>query len=237
MVGIELREPVSALTHGFGCLLAVVGTVVLWRRARRGPGPRTSFHVFGVCLIACYGLSSRYHGAIAAEERVLELRRFDHIGIYLLIAGTYTPIACGLLEGRWRRLTLVVPWSAAAIGAGVLLVRGLLPTWASTSIYLALGWGAVLICLELVRRHPHRWIAPILYGGSFYSVGAVINLFKWPEPWPGTFGAHELFHVFVMSGSFCHYLFMLRVADRAAAPRAEEAGLADVAVVGGLAAG
>ncbi len=233
MVGLELREPASALTHGLGCLLAIAGTFVLWRRAGHGRGPRFSLLVFGVCMIVCYALSTRYHGAIAPEERVLQLRRFDHVGIYLLIAGTYTPIAFGLLQGRWRRLTLLVAWMSAGLGTGVMLFLGLLPCWASTLIYLGLGGGAVLICVELRRRHPRRWLAPIVWGGVFYSVGAMINLAKWPDLWPGAFGAHDLFHLFVMAGSFSHYRFMLGVADRAEGRRrspAEAASTLDAPV-------
>jgi hemolysin III len=223
MLGVEFREPASTLTHGLGCVLAVLGTVVLSRRRGCDRGRRVSLLIFGLSLIACFGLSTRYHGACVSDDAVLFLRRLDHIGIYGLIAGTYTPIAWGLMRGRWRRVTLAVAWGAALMGAGTLLVGGLLPIWLSTAIYLALGWGALFMCVEIARRHPPGLILPVVQGGVLYSVGAVINLAKWPILWPGVFEAHEVFHLFVMAGSACHYAFILRVVAVPSAPAREMA--------------
>jgi hemolysin III len=165
--------------------------------------------VYGVALVTCYAASARYHAAIGPPERVAALRRLDHVGIHLLIAGTYTPVATILLRGAWRRGTLIVAWLAAFAGCAVVLTRGILPSWLSTTLYLGLGWGAYFAYREMHKRHPASALRPILDGGILYSLGAVINLAGWPAPWPGVIGAHELLHLFVLAGSFTHFTFIL----------------------------
>src|SRR5262249_29890350 len=114
---LDLREPVSALSHGLGVALALPGMILLWRRTRPGRGTRLSLLVYGLGLTLCYGCSATYHGIQGSPDRVAFYRLLDHIGIYLLIAGTYTPVASVLLEGPWRQGTLVLAWGCAAGGA------------------------------------------------------------------------------------------------------------------------
>jgi hemolysin III len=204
---LTLREPFSALSHAAGVLLAVPGTILLWRLGE-SPGRRRAAVTFGICLTFCYAASTHYHAADGPPEWIAFLRRLDHVGIHLLIAGTYTPLAGILLTGRWRRRTLALTWLAAGVGSVVLLAHGVLPTWLSTTVYLGLGWGAVFVYREIGRRHPDRDIRPLLLGGVLYSVGAIINLSGWPAPWPGWIGAHELLHLFVLAGSLTHYTFI-----------------------------
>jgi hemolysin III len=209
---LGLREPVSALTHAVGLALAVPGTILLGRRRGADRGRQASLMIYGLSLVACYAASARYHAAGGPPERIDLLRRLDHCGIHLLIAGTYTPIVWTLLRGRSRALTLLLAWAAAGAGAAILWRHGILPAGLSTSIYLGLGWGAVFVYREIRRLHPERDLRPILCGGILYSVGAIINLLEWPVPWPGVVGAHEIFHGFVLAGSLSHYGFMLRLA-------------------------
>jgi hemolysin III len=210
----ELREPFSALSHGAGLLLALPVTWVLWRRCPEGPGRRAkrlALLIFGISLMACYGGSAAYHGACVDAEALSRLRRLDHVGIYLLIAGTYTPGAWTLLSCGLRRRTLATVWTVAAVCSARVWIGGTLPVWTSTAIYLAMGWGVLACYRELVRNHGHRRLLPLPLGGVFYSVGAIINLAGWPALHPGLFGAHELFHLFVLAGSACHVGFMLKV--------------------------
>ena len=134
------------------------------------------------------------------ENSLNRLRRLDHVGIYLLIAGTYTPAAWSLLKGAWRRGTLATVWGVAGVCAMRVWLGGVLPTWISTLIYLSMGWGVIFCYRELARDLGHRTLLPLPLGGAFYSVGAVINLAGWPVLLPGVLGAHDLFHFFVIAG-------------------------------------
>jgi hemolysin III len=206
---LDLREPVSTLSHAVGLALAIPGTALLWRASQVDRARRLSVLVFGASLVFCYAASARYHAAVGPPERIAALRQLDHVGIHLLIAGTYTPIAVVLLRGTWRRATLTLAWGAALGGSTVILTRGILPTWLSTSFYLGLGWGAYFVYREIGKRHSPSTLRPILHGGIVYSIGAVVNLAGWPDPWPGVLGSHELLHLFVLGGSFLHFSFML----------------------------
>ena len=228
MMMLELREPISALSHGAGMMVAIGLTWLFWRRCghqscdassavyRRGK--TVTMLVFGLSLVVCYGNSFHYHGSRLSGEALMRLRRLDHVGIYLLIAGTYTPAAWSLMKAAWRRGTLASVWCVAVLCGARVWFGGILPTWVSTLIYLGMGWGVVFCYRELARNLGHRTLRPLPLGGLFYSTGALINLFRWPVFWPGVFGAHELFHFFVIAGSACHVLFMLRVVVPARAP-------------------
>jgi hemolysin III len=208
---LDLREPVSACSHGAGLLLAVPGTLILWKRSDGDRAKQMSLLVFGMSLALCYAGSALYHAVQVAGERLLVFHVIDHIGILVLIAGTYTPIAWNLLRGRWRGATLLLIWLLAAAGAMLHLACHTLPSWVPTAIYLGMGWGSIFVYGEIARRMSHRTLQPILAGGVLYSVGAAANLLGWPVLWPGVFGAHELFHVFVMGGSLAHFWFMIKV--------------------------
>jgi hemolysin III len=208
---LDLREPVSACSHGAGLLLALPGTLILWRRSHGDRAKRLSLLVFGFSLALCYAASAAFHGVHVAGDQLLVFQVMDHIGIFILIAGTYTPIAWNLLRGRWRRTTLVLVWLSATAGAFLHLACGTIPAWLSTSLYLCMGWGAIFLYWEIAKTITHRPLQPILVGGTLYSIGALLNLLEWPVLWPGVFQSHELFHLFVMGGSLCHFWFMLKV--------------------------
>jgi hemolysin III len=208
---LDLREPVSTWSHFAGLLLALPGTYLLWKRSAGDRGKRLSVLVYGVTLVFCYSASTLYHGVRLPASGIAEFARLDGVGIFALIAGSYTPIACCLMRGRWRRWTLVVVWGVAAT-ATVLIATGrhFSPALA-TGLYLGMGWGAVVCYYEVAQVVSHRAMLPIIIGGLSYSVGAVLNLMHWPVIYPGVFGAHELFHLFVLAGSLAHYLFILKV--------------------------
>ena len=126
-----------------------------------------------------------------------------------LIAGTYTPIAWGLMRGPWLWGTLTAAWTTAIVCGTRVLCGSLMPMWLSTLTYLVMGWGALFCYNELARTHSHRKLLLLPLGGLFYSVGAVMNLTHWPALVPGVFAAHEIFHFFVITGTTCHVLFML----------------------------
>jgi hemolysin III len=226
MTFLEFREPVSAWSHALWLVLSLPATLLLWKRCGDDLSRRVSFLIFGVCLTLCYLGSAAFHGVRGSTADLDMYDRFDHVGIFLLIAGSYTPIAWNLMCTQWRRWVLGLAWGAAALGSWLYLQVGVLPLPVGTAIYLVMGWGALFCYLELSRRMSNRRLFPLLLGGVFYSVGAVLNLARWPVIWPGVFGPHELFHILVMAGSLSHYLFMLNVvipACRVAARKAAHA--------------
>ena len=177
----------------------------------RRPGKRLSLLVYGLGLIFCYLASTLYHGVRWPTDRIVAFARLDGVGIFALIAGTYTPIA-------------VVHYARPmeAMDSGSRLGRGddghrsdcggpRFSPLLATCVYLGMGWGAVVCYWELAQLVSYLALVPVLVGGLFYSVGAVLNLLRWPALWPGTFGPHELFHLFVLAGSLAHYLFILEV--------------------------
>jgi hemolysin III len=205
---LDFREPVSAWTHGSGLLLSIPATALLCRRSQGDPARRLSLLVFGLSLVLCYAGSTLFHALRLGPGALYWFDVIDHIGIFILIAGSYTPAAWNLLHGRLKWGTLVSVWLAAGIGTGLLLICGIFSIFWSTVFYLAMGWGAIFCYVELARVHSHRIVFPLLLGGILYSLGAALNLAHWPVLWPGVLGPHELFHLFVMGGSTCHFLFM-----------------------------
>jgi hemolysin III len=206
---LNFRDPVSAWTHCAGMILAVPATVYLcWR----GWGSRSrvvGLLIFGLSLIYCYAGSTLFHAA-RDPDHIRVFHRLDHIGIYLLIAGSYTPVSLTVLRGRWRGFMLTIVWTFAALGIAMRVCSEHIPGIVSTSMYLIMGWLAVLCYFELVRLLSHQAMLYAILGGVLYSVGAVINLADAPILVPGVFGAHELFHCFVMAASLTHFYFMLK---------------------------
>ena len=205
------REPVNAWSHGLWLALAVPGTWLLWRRARGDFAKQVSLMIYGFTLVFCSACSTLYHGVRASDSQLETFALLDHVSIYMLIAGTYTPIAWTFLRGHWRRGVLGVVWFWATLGIFIHLLCVNLPPWLYTSYYLGMGWGSVFCYFEVARWTSHRALFPIVAGGLLYSLGAVFNLLHAPVLWPGVFQSHELFHVFVVAGSLAHFYFMLSV--------------------------
>jgi hemolysin III len=172
---------------------------------------QVGFLIFGTTLAACYGGSTLYHGAWGSPARLHWLATLDHIGIYLLIAGSITPVALVVLEGRWRRGTLALAWVLAGMGIGLRLTLTDLPLPLTTALYLGMGWGILACYFELARALTPRAMNLPLLGGILYSTGALLNVLHWPVLWSGVVGSHEVFHLFVLGGSTAHFLFVWTV--------------------------
>jgi hemolysin III len=207
MEWFHLREPVSAWSHAAGLLLAVPATIMLLRCSDGNRLKQIGFLIFGLTLFACYGGSTLYHGAHGSPARLAWLDTLDHVGIYLLIAGTMTPVVLVVLEGCWRLGMLVAAWLLAASGIALTLTFQDLPLLVTTALYLAMGWGILTCYFELARVLSPRAMNLALLGGLFYTAGAFLNVAGWPTPWPGIVGPHEVFHAFVLAGSAAHVLF------------------------------
>jgi hemolysin III len=206
------REPFNGFSHLAGAGLSVWGLVVLMlAAARSGSSARIiAYAVYGASLIMLYTASSVYHLLLVPEKVTRALRYVDHMMIYFLIAGTYTPICLLVLPGSWGRNILIGIWALA--GAGM-VTTGLwlnAPRWLSTLIYVLMGWAIIIATPPLLRSLGRAAFAWLLAGGLFYSVGAFIYAAKRPNFAAKILGFHELFHLFILAGSFCHYWLILK---------------------------
>lgn len=211
MAYLEFREPVSSITHCTWFVLSIPATALLLWSCRRDCFKQLALLVYGLSLSFCFAGSTLYHGVRVADRQIEWYVTIDYIGIFLLIAGTVTPVALIILRGAWRWGLFTSVWLLALTGITLRLYGVPLSRFASTGIYIGMGWAVLLCTTELIRRVPPRSFVLVVLGGVVYTIGAMLNHAQWPEMWPGVFSAHELFHLFVMAASLCQYLFMLRV--------------------------
>jgi hemolysin III len=207
---LKLREPFSGLSHLGGALLAIAALVVLVCLAAGKPWHVSGFAIYGSALILLYTASALYHLLPVSDRHVERLRVFDHVCIYLLIAGTYTPICLVPLRSAWGWSLFGVVWGLALFGSLLEIAPRLAPRWVGLALYLVMGWLALIAMGPLTRTLPAAALAWLLAGGIVYTVGAVVYAIERPRLWPGIFGAHDLWHLFVLSGSACHFVLMLR---------------------------
>jgi len=209
-----LKDPVSAVTHIIGALASIFGLVILVVRAagQRKPWHVVAFAIYGASLIALYTASSLYHSLTLLESATLALEKLDHAMVYFLIAGTYTPVCLTVLRSGWGWSLFGVNWSLAIAGIVLKLVFTRPPFTVIAVLfvfYLVMGWLIVIAWKPLVRVLPKGGVLWLVWGGVFYTVGTLVLNMKFLQLAPG-FGAHEIWHFFVMAGSFCHYQLMWR---------------------------
>ena len=169
-----------------------------------------SFSIFGASMILLYSASATYHLVNASEKVVKILQKIDHSMIFVLIAGTYTPICLTLLRGRLGYWLLALIWSSAAAGIVMKMFFFDIPRLLYTGIYLIMGWIAVFVIVPLYRAGGPLPLVWLLIGGLMYTAGGIIYAVKKPDLFPGWLGFHEIFHVFVILGSTAHYVMILR---------------------------
>ena len=205
---MRIREPFNGVSHLVGLALACAGSWALLQWAR-GPWETAAFTIYGGTLILLYGISFLYH-SLPVEGRPLKaLRTLDHIAIYFLIAGTYTPVALITLHNRLGWSLLAAVWLIALAGIPFKLFFLDAPVWFSTGTYLAMGYLALIAIVPLAQAVSLTGLLWLVAGGMAYTVGAVIYSYRRPNPFPGRFGHHEIWHLLVMAGSACHFAFMV----------------------------
>ncbi len=209
---LKVKDPVSGFTHLLGALLSVVGLILLVIYAVRNGTVWhiISFSIFGASLILLYTASSLYHLLPLSDKGSVILRKIDHMMIYVLIAGTYTPVCLVPLRGGWGWSLLCSIWGIAMVGIILKLLWFNAPRWLYTLFYVIMGWLVVIAAVPLVRSMPAGALGWLAAGGILYSLGALIYGTKWPRLKSKVFGFHEIFHLFVLYGSFCHFWLMLR---------------------------
>ncbi len=201
------REPVNTISHIAGALASVVGLtlMIVFAAIRADIWHVVSFSIFGTTMILMFASSSLYHGLKISEKALLVFRRIDHIMIFMLIAGSYTPICLIPLRGPWGWSIFGTVWTIAIVGISIKIFARNVPRWVSTIIYLGMGWLCVIAVYPLVKTLEPISLFWLSLGGLFYSLGAVVYSIKRPDPVPGVFGFHEIWHLFVMLGCMSHF--------------------------------
>lgn len=205
----SLREPINALTHLVALILSILGVLLMFIKVIANDHVNlltiTSILAFGTGLICLYFSSFRYHSKIVAESEMIHLKKMDHAMIFVLIAGTYTPFSLLCLTGLARIAMMVGVWSVAIIGIVLKVKWVFMPRWLGTAFYIFLGWFALFVIKPLYLALPKGGFFLLLTGGVMYTIGGIIYALKKPNV-SKHFGFHELFHIFVILGSFCHFL-------------------------------
>ena len=208
----KLRDPVSGLTHLFGVFMSIIALCLLVRYSaiRQNTWDIINFSIFGASLILLYSASSIYHLLSVPDKTIQILRRIDHSMIYVLIAGSYTPICLIALKGAWGWSIFGVIWFFAILG---ILVKNLwfdAPRWFSTAFYIIMGWTLIIAILPLSKVLSNGGMFWLFAGGAAYTIGGIIYGTKKPNIPFKHFSFHETFHIFVLLGSFCHFLLMFK---------------------------
>lgn len=205
------RDPISAYSHLIGVFLSISGTILILVQGLADfsmPSVEViSSVIFGISLIALYAASTIYHWSKASNKTITILRKLDHSMIYVLIAGTYTPMLMTYLPLNRGIIFTSLIWLAAAIGITMKLCWFNAPRWLSTALYIIMGW-SIIFDTTAIKAMSTGALTMLISGGVAYTIGGVIYAIKKPNI-SKTFGFHELFHIFVMLGSFFHYLVVI----------------------------
>lgn len=209
---ISIREPGSAITHFIGMVLAIFATTPILVKAAATASPVVyhSLAVFMFSMILLYGASTVYHSVVVKASILKVFRKIDHMMIFVLIAGSYTPICMIILGGKRGYTLLAVVWSIALAGMLIKAFWITCPKWFSSLLYIAMGWVVVFVFGTLLHTLPAAAIAWLFAGGVIYTIGGVLYAMKLKvfNNKHVNFGSHEIFHLFVMGGSICHFIFM-----------------------------
>ena len=209
---ITIREPGSAITHFIAMMMAVFAAVPLLVKAGIQSGWENflAMAIFMGSMILLYGASATYHSVDLTGRSLRIFRKLDHMMTYVLIAGSYTPVCLIVLGGKLGYTLLALVWGIAAVGMLVKACWITCPKWFSSVIYIAMGWVCVLVFGPLLKTLSAPAFLWLLAGGIIYTIGGVIYALKLPifNAKHKYFGSHEVFHLFVMGGSICHFIFM-----------------------------
>ena len=208
----HVKDPGSAITHFIGMLMAVFAADPLIIKATHEPSPIyvVSIAIYAASLILLYAASTTYHTFDRSEKINTILKKIDHMMISVLIAGSYTPICLLVLGGRLGIILLAIVWSIAIAGILIKAFWVYCPKWVSSVLYIGMGWTCVLAFTQLLNSMSPAAFGWLLAGGLIYTAGGIIYALKLPifNMKHKDFGSHEIFHLFVMGGSICHFVVM-----------------------------
>lgn len=214
MTKFHIKDPGSAITHFIAMVSSVLAAAPLLLKSYRDTGrfslDSLSLMIFIVSMILLYAASTIYHTLDISPHINKLLRKIDHMMIFILIAGTYTPVCMVVLGDRTGWMLLALVWSIALVGIIIKACWITCPKWFSSILYIAMGWVCVLAFTKIVRSLPAAAFGWLLAGGIIYTAGGIIYALKLPlfNSRHKNFGSHEIFHLFVMGGSLCHYIMM-----------------------------
>lgn len=213
---VRIKEPGSAITHYIGMMLALIAAIPLFYRIAEAPSLEKilAFGIFALSMVLLYAASTTYHSLDISPKVNRILKKIDHMMIFFMIAGSYTPVCAIVLGDRTGWTLLIIVWVIAALGMISNLLWINCPKWVSSVVYIAMGWVCVLAFMKIKNALTPLEFGWLLAGGIIYTIGGVIYALKLPvfEKLPKNFGNHEIFHCFVIAGSFCHYAMMLLIA-------------------------
>ncbi|MEJ8744533.1 hemolysin III family protein [Mediterraneibacter sp. HCN-7094] len=208
----HIKEPGSAITHFIGMLMAIFAAVPLLIKAAHEPSRIyvISLAVYSASMILLYAASTTYHTFDISAKINTILKKWDHMMISVLIAGSYTPICLLVLKGKTGLILLAIVWSFAIVGILIKAFWVYCPKWVSSILYIGMGWTCVLAFTQILNSMSHTSFIWLLTGGIIYTVGGIIYALKLPifNNKHKNFGSHEIFHLFVMGGSMCHFVVM-----------------------------
>ncbi len=202
----RMQNPIRGFLHGAAALASLVGLILLVRRAQDSTTALAGAFVFGVALVVMYSISTLYHSIPWSPTWKRRLQRLDHSAIYLVVAGTFTPVAIASLRGAALAVALTLVWIIAAVGILLKMVLPRVVTWLSVTLQMVMGWLVVFWIPQILNTLGATALVLIALGGLSYSVGVVVFTTKRPRLSPRVFSYHELFHLMVILGSFLHYL-------------------------------
>jgi hemolysin III len=203
-------EIFNTASHIIGCVFALTTLVILvvYASVQGKVWHIVSFAIYGASLVMVF-LASTFHHGIEADKKVEWIfRQFDYFAIFLLIAGTYTPFCLVLLRGPLGWSVFGITWGLAALGIVIKSVYPKIPKWVTNVIYVSMGWLAVIMIVPLLKIIGITGISLLTLGGAFYTIGSFIFYAEKPNPLPGKFGFHEIWHIFVIAGALTHALLI-----------------------------
>jgi hemolysin III len=204
----RMHHPVRGFLHGGAAVASIVGGVLLWTRAGGDFSRQLPLLAFAVSLVALYTVSSIYHSFPWRDVWKRRMQRIDHSMIYVLVAGTYTPIAILVLDGGLRVVTLGMVWGIAAIGIVQKIAWPRVAAALSVTLQALQGWFGVVLIVPLAQLMPAPAVALLVIGGLLYTAGLVSFVTRRPRLWPRVFSYHEVFHLCVVLGSLAHWLLI-----------------------------
>jgi hemolysin III len=208
-VEARVKPLLRGYLHLGAALLALIGTIALVELAAGDPPKQVTLAIYGLTSIWLFGMSALYHIGSWAPRREKLLRRLDHANIFILIAGTYTPIAFNVMTGWWRIGILVTVWGLALAGGTAAAPRLSLPRWVMVALYLLTGWVALAAIPEIAHNLGIGAVLTLVLGGALYTLGALAYATKRPNPWPRVFGFHEVFHFCTIAANAVFFAFMV----------------------------
>lgn len=206
----RLKDPFCSISHWIGFGLALIGVVALIANAVGSPLYVASYAVYGFGLIVLYFASALYHSVKQGSKLEMKLQKLDHAAIYGMIAGSYVPVCVLALKGVWGWGMLAAEAIFAIVGISLTFALRKVPGVVRVALYVTMGWMAIVALGPMRDAMPHGAIIWLLAGGVVYTIGALIYVLDKPHLWPGKFSAHDLWHLFVLGGSACHYVMIAR---------------------------